>query len=137
MLNYSKRITSEAVKDLQHNEIFCFGSNLSGAHGAGAARYAKLKFRAEEGVGFGPTGRTYAIPTKDQDIQTMTIEQIRPFVDLFIVEAGQDKEHTYLVTAIGTGLAGIPTEEIAPLFREAIKYENIHLPISFWDILTK
>ena len=26
----------------QKQEIFCFGSNLSGIHGAGAAKYARL-----------------------------------------------------------------------------------------------
>jgi hypothetical protein len=29
----------------------------------------------------------------------------------------------------------IPAQEIAPLFKDAIAVQNIHLPARFWDIL--
>ncbi len=131
------RTTSDKIKELKENEVFVFGSNLAGAHGAGAAKLAAKKFGAEHGVGFGPTGQTYAIPTKNEQIRTMKIEEIKPFVELFIIEAKLDPERNYLVTAIGTGLAGISVEDIAPLFKEAINVPNIHLPQSFWNVLLK
>jgi hypothetical protein len=49
--------------------IFVFGSNLSGIHGGGAARYAFDNLDAEWGVGEGITGRSYAIPTKEKNVR--------------------------------------------------------------------
>jgi hypothetical protein len=131
------RTTSENIKELKENEVFCFGSNLLGAHGAGAARFAAKKFGAEAGVGFGPTGQCYALPTKDHNIRTMKIEEIKPFVELFITEARLDPERNYLVTEVGCGLAGFEPKDIAPLFKDAKDVPNIHLPQRFWDIILK
>lgn len=47
------------------DNIFVFGSNPEGRHGAGAARTAGLLFGAVYGRGEGLQGRAYAIPTKD------------------------------------------------------------------------
>lgn len=51
------------ITELKANEIFVFGSNEEGYHGAGAAKQA-LKFGAIMGKGFGFGGNTFAIPTK-------------------------------------------------------------------------
>lgn len=63
MKKTNKRITPELITELSRCEIFVFGSNLEGQHHGGAARTAHEKFGAEWGVGDGPTGRCYAIPT--------------------------------------------------------------------------
>ena len=47
------------------NNIFVFGSNPEGRHGAGAARTARFEFGAIYGHGEGLQGHAYAIPTKD------------------------------------------------------------------------
>lgn len=47
------------------NNIFVFGSNPEGRHGAGSARTARLLFGAIYGRGEGLQGHAYAIPTKD------------------------------------------------------------------------
>jgi len=39
------------------------------------------------------------------------------------------------VTPIGCGIAGFSVEEIAPLFQDALKMDNIRLPKSFLDML--
>ena len=57
------RITSENITKLEKDEVFVFGSNLSGIHGGGAAKLA-LKWGAEWGNPKGLQGNTYAIPTK-------------------------------------------------------------------------
>lgn len=136
MINFINRITNENIISLNTNEIFCFGSNKSGFHGAGSARLALEKFGAVYNQGFGLQGRSYAIPTKDFYIRrTLEINEIKPYVDEFINFAKNKPYLTFLVTKIGCGLAGIPVEEIAPLFTEAINIENIHLPLSFWNVL--
>ena len=66
-----RKYTPENIVNLDENEIFVFGSNEAGIHGAGAARIAFLKFGgAEMGLGNGLSGNSYAIPTKDRNVET-------------------------------------------------------------------
>lgn len=99
------------------NELFVFGSNLSGIHGAGAARAAFEKFDAEWGVGFGKTGRTFAIPTKDWVIDSLTLDEIRVFVRQFVKYTHDNLQNRYFVTRVGCGLAGWKDSDIAPMFK--------------------
>ncbi len=46
-------------------DVFVFGSNPEGRHGAGAALVAVKRFGAKYGCGEGLRGFSYAIPTKD------------------------------------------------------------------------
>jgi hypothetical protein len=101
--------------------IFVFGSNLAGAHGAGAAKTARFGYGAQLGVGFGRTGNAYALPTKDRDIRAMSVEDIRPFVDAFLAYAAAHPDLEFQVTRIGCGLAGFKDYQIAPLFKGASK----------------
>lgn len=99
--------------------IFVFGSNLSGIHGAGAARFAAVKRGAEDGVGEGPTGQCYALPTKGYKISFMTLDQVAHHVQKFILFARDTPQNDFQVTQIGCGLGGFTKEEIAPLFEFA------------------
>lgn len=121
-----QRITPEHIRELKTDEVFVFGSNLAGAHGGGAARTAVLKFGAIMGQGVGLQGQSYAIPTMQGGVET-----IKPYVDEFIEFAKKHPELKFLVTRIGCGIAGFRDEDIAPLFREAQKVENVWLPKSF------
>ena len=124
--------TPECINSLSDNEVFVFGSNLRGWHQGGAAKHAHRYFGAIWGQGVGLQGQSYAIPTMQGDIDT-----IKPYVDEFIVFAKNHQELTFLVTRIGCGIAGFKDEEIAPLFIEALGYENIVLPYSFIKALGK
>ena len=131
------RIASDNIKKLNPNEIFVFGSNLSGRHGKGAAKQA-LTWGAIWGQGAGLQGRTYGIPSKNASItRTLSVKEIKPFVDDFIQFAKDNQNLIFLVTEIGCGLANLTPKEIAPLFKEAIDIENIHLPKRFWHKLKK
>lgn len=131
------RITPELITELNQNSIFVFGSNLAGRHGAGAALIAKNQFGAIYGVGFGPQGQCYAIPTKDRNLKVLPLDEIEPYVKVFIEYAKLFPKLTFKVTKIGCGLSGYSVSDIAPMFRDAIKLNNIHLPIEFWDELNK
>jgi hypothetical protein len=129
------RTTPDEIKKLEQEHIFVFGSNLSGRHGKGAAKTA-LGWGAKWGQGSGLQGRTYGIPTKDASIRrTLTIIEIKPFVDEFIEFAKNNTDLTFLVTEIGCGLAGHKQKDIAPLFMNAVDVDNIHLPEKFWHKL--
>lgn len=124
-----RRTASDRIATLGENEIFVFGSNIQGSHGGGAARYAHKNFGAEWGVGEGLTGRTYALPTMEGK------DAMKHAVEHFIACAKEHPELTFLVTAVGCGIAGYTPEEVAPLFKEATSLENVYLPQVFWDIL--
>lgn len=98
-------------------EIFVFGSNMRGAHGAGAAKVAVDKYNAEHGVYYGITGKSFAIPTKDYYIKTMELENIIPFIKKFVSFTREHTDKQFFVTRIGCVLAGYSNEEIAPHFK--------------------
>jgi hypothetical protein len=97
--------------------IFVFGSNLAGRHGKGAALHAFKHKGAVYGQGEGLQGQSYAIPTKDEQIKTLPLEAIQKSVERFRQFALSNPDKKFLVTAIGTGLAGYSHEQIAPMFR--------------------
>ena len=133
------RVSAKYIDKLADNEIFVFGSNTQGAHGGGAARMA-MNFGAIYGKPFGLQGKTFAIPTVDYTKSgKMSIETIKEYVDKFLDFAKENKDKKFLVTEIGCGIAGFKISDIAPLFKEALKdeYDNIYLPQSFIDYLTK
>lgn len=100
-------------------EIFVFGSNLAGHHGAGAALHAARHYGAERGVGRGPTGRAYAIPTKDAALRVRSYGDIKRDVYDFMWHAAMRRHEVYMVTQIGCGLAGLSPEAMAEMFEGA------------------
>lgn len=98
-------------------DIFVFGSNLAGVHGAGAARHAYEKRGAIWGRGQGLQGTSYAIPTKDRWIKTLPLDRIAFYVQNFLDFVVFDRpEFTFEITPIGCGLAGYNINQIEPLF---------------------
>lgn len=100
-----------------NGEIFVFGSNLAGIHGAGAAKVAREKFGAKIGVGIGQYGNSYAIPTKDIEIITRSIDEILVDVLDFVIYTRKYPGLKFWLTGIGCGLAGYKYSEIAPMFK--------------------
>jgi len=107
------------IKELRNNQVFVFGSNLAGRHGRGAAKIAKDCFGAVYGIGKGITGDCYALPTKDFKVLTLSLSSIEMHIDEFIRFAEHHEDFEFLVTEVGTGLAGYSPEVIAPLFKDA------------------
>jgi hypothetical protein len=105
-------------------EIFVFGSNEAGRHGAGAARIAMRNFGARYGIGIGLVGQSYAVPTKDVNLQTLSKKSIRRYVREFREHTKRNKHETYFITRLGCGLAGYDDVDIAPLFRGATRRCN-------------
>lgn len=122
-------IDAAAVADMQ----FVFGSNKAGIHGAGAARDAKMQYGAKEGVGEGPTGKAYALPTKNRQIQNVSLEEIKEAVDRFLDHARSHPHDTFQVTQVGTGLASWTKADIAPLFANAPR--NCYFDSDWADVL--
>lgn len=113
----------------QEDSVFVFGSNLKGIHGAGAARAARELYGAEVGIGEGPTGRAYALPTKRTPYMTLSLEEIAVYVERFLVWARANPGTLFVVTRVGCGRAGYTDEQIAPLFKDAPS--NCSLPLGW------
>ena len=98
-------------------QIFVFGSNLAGRHGAGAAQAARLYYGAVQGIGIGPVGRSYAIPTKDEHIEVLPLDIVKHYIDGFVEYTKKHPELEFFVTRVGCGLAGNADSDIAPMFK--------------------
>ncbi len=117
-----KRITR-----LAPNEVFVFGSNANGAHGAGAAHTAWKKFGAVWGEGHGHHGQSYAIDSMSG------LDQLAVEATEFAAYAATRPDLLFRVTEVGCGIAGYTPEQVATLFQSAP--ENVVLPDSFLRVL--
>jgi hypothetical protein len=126
------KFTPDDITSLEPNQVFVFGSNYAGRHGAGAARLAWQKFGAKMGTGMGLMGQSYGIATKDRNIQTLPLHKISVQVDKFIRFATAHPELEFLMTMIGCGLAGLKVSEIAPMFKGTLP-SNVILPKAFYE----
>jgi hypothetical protein len=129
------KYTPENITHLEPNQIFTYGANAAGIHGAGAAKLA-LRWGAKMGQ-YGLVGQTYGIPTKDHNIRTLPLDKIQVHVDTFLAVAFSHPEYEFLLTKIGCGLALYQPKDIAPLFK-IIKtgvFENVILPEEFYKII--
>lgn len=109
--------------------IFVFGSNLAGRHGKGAALYARQNHGAIYGQGIGLQGTSYAIPTKDYNLQPLSLTNINMYVQQFLRFARDYSNLIFEVTPIGCGLAGYEPKDIAPMFYQVP--DNVILPKEF------
>ena len=149
--NYRKFIpeyTPENIKTLKKGEIFVFGSNTGGRHGAGAALFARERFGAIYGQGQGLQGQSYAIATLEsykanvdasnpRDVYALRklplpiiLDQVEELYDF----ANKNPQLKFYVTKIGVGLAGFSIDEIQRVFVAAgTAPVNIVLPKEFDD----
>lgn len=124
------QVLSEWAED-KPNWVFVFGSNAAGRHGKGAASHAVKWHGAHHGIGKGmqPGGRSWALPTKDENLNTLPLFRIQEHIADLFDEARANPGLHYQLTRIGTGLAGYSDEEVL----ETIKGvgptpDNVHLP---------
>jgi len=109
--------------------VFVFGSNLAGRHGKGAALWALNNRGAIKGQGIGRQGNSYAIPTKDRNLNTLPLAAIREYVSDFLMYAEAHPATEFQLTAIGCGLAGYSPRDIVPMFARVPP--NVKLPPEF------
>lgn len=136
-----RRYTEENITELNDGEYFVFGSNLAGKHDGGAAKFAASKFGAEYGVGEGVTGQTYALPTLHANFGKMTTQTLRKHVNIFIDYATIHKDKTFILTRVGTGIAGYDENKMIELFKNSpsnvIKSKSWHKQTLWFKLKNK
>ena len=120
-------VSIDRINAIDANEIFVFGANGRGSHGSGSARAAFDSFGAEWGVADGPTGQSYAIDTMSGEAT------MKAAIERFLGYASAHSGSVFLVTAIGTGIAGYTHAQVAQYFAGA--GANVALPQEFWAAL--
>lgn len=125
---------SVELESMTPTDCLVFGSNLAGRHGAGCAKFCATHLGAKYGQGEGDMGRCYALPTKDRNIETLPLDEIEKGVIRFLNYARHHPEKKFLVTPVGTGLAGYSVDEIAPMFVNESIPDNVSLPAEFWAL---
>ncbi len=101
------------ITQLRESQIIVVGTNLEGNHGAGAARQAHEQFGLTWGIGVGLSGQSYGIPT------IRGFQTLHCYVNQFLDFAEHYPEYEFLLTPIGTGIAGYTEEQIKPLFNNS------------------
>ena len=124
----TRQHTPDRVTELEPGQIFVFGSNDRGLHAGGAARDAVTRFGAIWGQARGLQGNSYAIVTVGENV---SLESIQAEVQGLFEFAWANPRFTFLMTRIGTGIAGLPEAEIKSLFGPDTP-DNIWLPRG-WD----
>ncbi len=125
--------TPNNIITLKENQIFVFGSNLNGNHAGGAARLAKDSFGAQDGVGEGLTGQSYAFPTLDTKMKKVSKKALTESKTKLYKCAEENQDKQFLVTKLGCGIAGFSEEEMKKIFQED-KPKNVILPAG-WAVI--
>lgn len=125
--------TPNNITKLKENQIFVFGSNLNGNHAGGAARLAKDSFGAQDGVGEGLTGQSYAFPTLDTKMKKVSKKALTESKTKLYKCAEENQDKQFLVTKLGCGIAGFSEEEMKKIFA-GDKPNNIILPAG-WAVI--
>lgn len=107
------------IKRLKKNQVFVFGSNLAGMHLVGAAKTAKEKFGAIEGVGEGWIGKSYAFPTLNEKFKQRTDKHLKRSVEKLFRCANLNKYYQFLLTKVGCGIAGYEENYMKSLFKDS------------------
>lgn len=105
------------VTSLKENQIFVFGSNLTGKHAGGAALQAKEQFGAVEGIGEGLWGQSYAYPTLGEQLEKLSRRRLRLSTYRLYCYCYKNKDKEFLLTKVGCGIAGYSEERMKSLFR--------------------
>lgn len=118
-------------RNLLSDTVFVFGSNLSGQHVDDSANFAAAHFNAESGIGEGPTGTSYAVPIKDEKMESLPLSDIQWHVEQLLAYARTQRDARFQVTRLG---GGFTDAQIAPLFRKTS--DNVFLS-GRWLVLNR
>lgn len=133
---------SGIIEKLNDNQIFVFGSNTEGRHGAGAAAIAARLFGAKYGQAKGPQGKSYAIVTKDltkDKHPSVSKKEITNQIKDLYFYAEKHPKLEFLIAYSGTGknLNYYTSQEMAEMFARPNIPTNIVFEKDFSEMIKK
>lgn len=143
-LSTQRKTYKGMITSLQDSQIFVFGSNTQGRHGAGAALTARQKFGAKYGQAEGFQGQSYAIITKDltkddkknpSRTKDQIIEQIHKLYEF--ARQNPNKEFLVAYSSTGKNLNYYSNEEMASMFASEQIPNNIVFEEGFNDLVNQ
>lgn len=131
------------IRKLEPNQIFVFGSNTQGIHGAGAALCAYKHFGAVFGQSKGLMGQSYGIITKDlrkpinEQYRSVSKEKIIKQIGILYDYAKENNDKEFLIAYSGTGfnLNGYSNQEMVDMFSAFPIPDNIVFEEEFYKLL--
>ena len=111
--------------ELKDNEIFVFGSNGQGNHGAGAAKFALDKRWTHTGHAHGLSWQSFAVDTMD-GLQTFKND-----LSCLAITARHNPALTFYLTPVGTNIAGYSKQEVLDIMPDMPK--NV-IFVKEWDL---
>lgn len=119
-------LMTDFITKLKPNQVIVVGTNMNGEHLGGAAAQAYKDFGLEWGFPEGLSGQTYAFPTLTKNMKQFLPTMLRNPVDRFKRFAMSNPDKEFLLTPVGTGIAGYPMIVMKELFKNMP--ENVILP---------
>lgn len=119
--------------------VLVFGSNVQGIHGRGAALDAVRFHGAIRGVGEGPQGNAYGVPTRTMvngQLVTLPPDDVRAGIWRFLDYAAGHPEQSFRITRLGCGLAGLDELDVWAWFQDGRKLPNLEWP-GIWRVDAK
>lgn len=118
------------IKKLEPNQIFVFGSNTEGRHGAGTAKLCLNKYGAKWGQASGLQGQSYGLITTElrtYKFPSRSPEEVLAEIKKFYNFAKQNPNKEFLVayTADGYNRCGYTSKQLANLFSAVDIPENV------------
>lgn len=109
-------MNTKMIVRLADNQFFVAGTNYAGNHAGGAAFYAYEHFGLKFGIAEGLCGKTYAFPTLESDMNKRGMRGLIKSRDRFFETARALPEKQFVMSAVGTGIAGYEIGEMKILF---------------------
>ena len=113
---------------------FVFGANAAGIHGAGAAYDARQEWNAKL-YEVHRTGDAYGFVTVDREIKNPVSEdEFLEELSLLTQQMRQEPNTTFLISKIGTGLAGLDPAFVQKNLKSALKGFKNYIGPEDWDM---
>ena len=128
------------IEKLEPNQIFVFGSNTEGRHGAGTAKLCMDKYGAIYGQASGLQGRSYGLITTELRTYknpSRSPEEILNEIKKFYDFARLHPELEFLVayTANGFNLCGYTSKQLANIFSTVEIPDNVVFNDTFASLM--
>lgn len=147
-----RKTYSGLITKLEPHQVFIFGANPEGRHGAGAAK-AAMAFGAIYGTGRGHMGQTYGLVTKNltpnftEKVTGITYEKagersvsvgqiVNNILELYLYAIKHPELEFMVGYTLSPNLNGYTTEEMAEMFSIAPIPDNIVFNEDFAKLIT-